>query len=289
MTISHPSNPRYFLTLSCPDRIGIVADVARFYVENGCNIIDSAQYGDPDNGRFFMRTGFESTQGATLTKLRQDFEAIAAKYAMSFNFYDQAEKTSTVILVSKIGHCLSDLLYRASIDALPIEIKAVISNHLDFKDMVERFHNIPFRHIPVTPETKPAQMQLLAETLDDIGAELIVLARYMQVLTPEICANHPGRIINIHHSFLPSFVGARPYHRAHERGVKLIGATAHYVTSDLDEGPIIEQAVERVHHDQSVSDFVAVGRDIESNVLARAVTWHAQRRVLLNGNRTIVF
>lgn len=288
-TPSSIDNPRFYLTLSCPDRIGIVADVASFYAAHGCNILDSAQYGDPDNGRFFMRTGFESTRGVGLDALRAAFKPISAKYEMDSNFYDQGEKTSTVILVSKLSHCLNDLLYRTSIEALPIDIKAVVSNHLDFKDFVEKSYGIPFHHVPVTPTTKAAQMRALGETLKEIGAELIVLARYMQVLTPELCERYPARIINIHHSFLPSFIGARPYHRAHERGVKLIGATAHYVTSDLDEGPIIEQAVERVRHDQSTNDFVAVGRDIESIVLARAVKWHAQRRVLLNGNSTVVF
>jgi formyltetrahydrofolate deformylase len=282
-------NPHYCLTLSCPDRIGIVADVSSFYVAHGCNILDSAQYGDRDNGHFFLRTSFESTRGVGLDTLREAFKPIVARYGMEANFFDLSVKTSAVILVSKLSHCLNDLLYRSSTHALPVDIKAVISNHLDFKDFVEKSYGLPFHYIPVTPATKAAQMRALGDKLEEIDAELIVLARYMQVLTPELCAKFPARIINIHHSFLPSFVGARPYHRAHERGVKLIGATAHYVTSDLDEGPIIEQSVERVRHDQSTADFVAVGRDIESLVLARAVKWHAQRRVLLNGNRTVVF
>lgn len=279
---------RYLLTLSCPDRIGIVADVSRFFVEHACNIVESAQYGDPDNGRFFLRTGFESTRGAALADLRAAFAPIAAKYAMDAAFYDASAKTPTLVLVSKLGHCLNDLLYRHRTSALPIDIVGVVSNHLDFQDFVEG-RGLAFTHLPVTPQTKAAQMEKLGAAIDESGAELIVLARYMQVLTPELTKRYPGRIINIHHSFLPSFIGARPYQRAHERGVKLIGATAHYVTEDLDEGPIIEQEVARVHHNQTTSDFVAVGRDIEALVLARAVKWHAERRILLNGGRTVVF
>lgn len=279
---------RYLLTLSCPDRIGIVADVSRFFVEHGCNILESAQYGDPENGRFFMRTGFDSTRGVPLAVLQAAFAPIAAKHAMDASFYDGAARTPTLILVSRLGHCLNDLLYRHRIGALPIDVVGVISNHLDFKEFVES-RGLAFSHIPVTPQTKPAQMAKLGEAIEASGAALVVLARYMQVLTPEITHRYAGQIINIHHSFLPSFMGARPYHRAHERGVKLIGATAHYVTEDLDEGPIIEQEVARVHHNQTTADFVAVGRDIEALVLARAVKWHAERRILLNGARTVVF
>ena len=282
------AHPAYLLTLACPDRIGIVADVSRFYVEHGCNIVESAQYGDPDNGQFFLRTGFESTLGVSLDTLRAAFAPIASKYQMHAELHDSSLKTRTLILVSKLGHCLNDLLYRWRSGALPIEIAGVVSNHLDFQRFVESY-DLPFHHIPVTPETKSAQMEKLAAAIAASGAELIVLARYMQVLPPDLCAAYRGRIINIHHSFLPSFMGARPYHRAHERGVKLIGATAHYVTSDLDEGPIIEQSVERVRHNQTITDFMAVGRDVEAVVLARAVKWHAERRVLLNGARTVIF
>lgn len=283
------AHPTYLLTIACPDGIGIVADTSRFYVEHGCNILESAQYGDPENGQFFLRTAFESTRGVTLETLREAFKPVAAKYRMDARFYDQSIKPRTLILVSKFGHCLNDLLYRARIGALPIDIAGVVSNHTDFKDFVEKSYGLPFVHIPVTKETKAAQMKKLGETFEAMNAELIVLARYMQVLTPELCERYAGRIINIHHSFLPSFMGARPYQRAHERGVKLIGATAHYVTSDLDEGPIIEQSVERVRHNQTTSDFMAVGRDIEAVVLARAVKWHAERRILLNGLRTVIF
>jgi formyltetrahydrofolate deformylase len=276
------------LTLSCPDRIGIVADVASFLVENGCNIVESAQYGDHDNGRFFLRTGFESLSGRTLPELEAAFAPIAARHGMNARFYDASRKTPTLIMVSRFGHCLNDLLFRWRIGALPIEVKAVVSNHADFRDLVEQA-GLPFHHLPVTPQTKPQQEAALEALVADLGVELIVLARYMQILSPQMCARHAGRIINIHHSFLPSFVGARPYHAAHARGVKLIGATAHYVTEDLDEGPIIEQAVERVSHSHSVADYIAVGRDLEALVLARAVKWHAEHRVLLNGRRTVIF
>ena len=283
-----PQRASYVLILSCPDRVGVVADVARFLVENNCNILESAQFGDAGNRQFFLRTAFEPLDGATLGELRTAFTPIAAAYDMKAEFFDQRRKAATVLMVSKFGHCLNDLLFRWRIGALPIDIKAVISNHPDFADLVENA-GLPFLHLPVTPETKAEQAAELIRTLDDLGAELIVLARYMQILPPELCDLYPGRIINIHHSFLPSFKGARPYHAAFKRGVKLIGATAHYVTADLDEGPIIEQAVERVQHSHGVADYIAVGRDVEAMVLARAVKWHAERRVLLNGHRTVVF
>ena len=280
--------PSYVLTLSCADRIGIVADVSRFLVENACNILESAQHGDPENGRFFLRTVFESTEGRGLNTLTAGFAPVAAMYGMEARFFDAGVRTPTVIMVSRLGHCLNDLLFRWRIGALPVEVKAVVSNHRDFEDLVGSA-GLPFHWLPVTPATKQAQEGALETLLAGYGTELIVLARYMQILSPEFCARQVGRIINIHHSFLPSFVGARPYHRAHERGVKLIGATAHYVTEDLDEGPIIEQGVERVSHSLSVDDYVAVGRDVEALVLARAVKWHAEHRVLLNGRRTVIF
>jgi formyltetrahydrofolate deformylase len=287
LTPERPTAP-LLLTLSCPDRIGIVADVARFLVEQGCNIVESAQYGDHENGRFFLRTGFESLSGRTLPQLEAAFAPVAAKHAMDARFFDAARKTPTLILVSRFGHCLNDLLFRWRIGALPIEVAAVVSNHADFQGLVEAA-GLPFHHLPITPATKAAQEARIEDLAARHGVELIVLARYMQILSPEMCARHPGRIINIHHSFLPSFVGARPYHAAHARGVKLIGATAHYVTEALDEGPIIEQAVERVSHSHSVADYVGVGRDLEALVLARAVKWHAEHRVLLSGRRTVIF
>jgi formyltetrahydrofolate deformylase len=283
-----PSAPPYLLTLSCPDRIGIVADVARFLADHSCNIIESAQYGDLDNGRFFMRSGFEPMTPHTLNELEAAFAPIAARYDMDARFFDTRRKTPTLIMVSRFGHCLNDLLFRWRIGALPIDIKAVVSNHTDFADLVAA-NGLPFHHMPVTPQTKLDQEQKLDALVADLGVELIVLARYMQILSEGLCARYSGRIINIHHSFLPSFVGAKPYHRAHARGVKLIGATAHYVTEDLDEGPIIEQAVDRVAHNQSVADYIAAGRDMEALVLARAVQWHAEHRVLLNGARTVIF
>jgi formyltetrahydrofolate deformylase len=278
----------YILTLSCPDRIGIVAEVSRFLVEHDCNIVESAQYGDPAKGQFFLRTGFQSTRGESLGQIEAAFAPIAAAFAMDAKFYDTRRRTPTILMVSKFGHCLNDLLFRWRSGALPIDIKAVVSNHEDFRAFVES-NDLPFHHLPITPETKPRQEAAIEALADKHGVELIVLARYMQILSSDLCARRPGGIINIHHSFLPSFVGARPYHAAHKRGVKLIGATAHYVTQDLDEGPIIEQAVERVTHSLSVDDYIAVGRDVEAQVLARAVKWHAEHRVLLNGSRTVIF
>jgi formyltetrahydrofolate deformylase len=287
-SVGSPAGRAFLVTLSCPDRIGIVADVSRFLVEHGANILESAQYGDAGNGRFFLRTAFEPAAGGTLDAMEAAFAPVAQRFAMEARFFDLRQKTPTVIMVSRFGHCLNDLLFRWRTGALPIDVRAVVSNHPDFEALVSSF-GLPFVHLPVTPANKPQQEAALDALLKDRGVELIVLARYMQILSPDLCARYAGRIINIHHSFLPSFKGARPYHRAHERGVKLIGATAHYVTSDLDEGPIIEQAVERVGHNLSAEDYIAVGRDVEALVLARAVKWHAEHRVLLNGMKTVVF
>ena len=247
------------LTLSCDDRIGIVADVANFLARHDCNIEDSAQFGDKATERFFMRVAFQVPDQLQIGTLRAAFADIASRYGMAFDLFDQAAKTPTLIMVSRLGHCLNDLLFRVKIDALPIDVRAIVSNHTDLEGPA-RSAGIPFHHLPVTPETKPQQEAALDRLVMESGAELIVLARYMQVLSSDFCARYPGRIINIHHSFLPSFKGARPYQRAHERGVKLIGATAHYVTADLDEGPIIEQAVGRVEHNNTAEDLVAVGR-----------------------------
>ncbi len=285
--MSQPAAP-LLITLSCPDRIGIVAAVSQFLVDQGCNIIESAQYGDLETGRFFLRTGFEPTRNAALETLQDAFAPIATAFAMDVQFHDMSRPTPALIMVSRFGHCLNDLLFRWRTGALPIEIKAVVSNHADFAELVEA-HGLTFHHLPVRAETKAAQEARVEAIAAEAGVELIVLARYMQILSGGLCARHPGRIINIHHSFLPSFVGARPYHAAHDRGVKLIGATAHYVTEILDEGPIIEQAVERVTHSLSVDDYIGVGRDLEALVLARAVKWHAEHRVLLNGSKTVIF
>jgi formyltetrahydrofolate deformylase len=282
------SRTEYLVTLSCPDRIGIVADVSRFLVDHGCNIIESAQFGDQDDDRFFLRTSFEPTKGGSLASLEADFAPIAKRYGMEVSFHDRAVRVRTLIMVSRMGHCLNDLLFRVRIGALPIELVRIVSNHGDFADLADS-NATPYTVLPVTPETKAAQEQALVDIIERERIELIVLARYMQVLSPAFCERYAARIINIHHSFLPSFKGAKPYHRAHARGVKLIGATAHYVTSDLDEGPIIEQSVERVNHNFSADDMAATGRDVECVVLARAVQWHAEHRVLLSGARTIVF
>jgi formyltetrahydrofolate deformylase len=289
VTASSEAGPgSYLITVSCPDRIGVVADVSRFLVEHECNILQSAQYGDQRNNRFFLRTSFEAPKDLTLAKLEADFAPIAKRFDMDASFYDERATTPTILMVSKLGHCLNDLLFRVRIGAMPLDVKAVVSNHRDFED-IAKAAGLPFHYLPVTPENKPEQFKKLSDLIDSLNVELVVLARYMQILPPDVCARYAGRIINIHHSFLPSFKGAKPYHAAYDRGVKLIGATAHYVTEDLDEGPIIEQSVERVHQNMSVNDYVAAGRDIEAQVLARAVKWHAEHRVLMNGNRTVVF
>ncbi|HVV91999.1 MAG TPA: formyltetrahydrofolate deformylase [Hyphomicrobiales bacterium] len=280
--------PNYILTISCPDRMGIVAAMSRFLVDHGCDILDSAQFGDRSNGRFFLRTSFLSKQGVPLERLQKDFAPIAKDFEMEASLHDASQKTRTLIMVSRFGHCLNDLLYRCRIGALPIDIPAVVSNHRDFEDLVGSYH-IPFRHMPVTKDNKAEQESALLKLIDDERIELVVLARYMQVLSPLVCRRLPGRVINIHHSFLPSFKGAAPYTQAHQRGVKLIGATSHYVTEDLDEGPIIEQAVERVSHAMSPEDLTALGRDVECLALSRAVKWHAEHRVLLDGRRSVVF
>ena len=279
---------KYTLTVTCPSTRGIVAAVAGFLAGKGCNITDSSQFDDVETGRFFMRVSFVSEQGVGLEELRRDMEAEAAPLAMDCVFHDEAEKMKVVIMVSRFGHCLNDLLYRSRIGALPIDIVAVISNHMDYQKVVVN-QDIPFHFIRVTKENKQQAEAQLMQVVEDSGAELIVLARYMQVLSDELCRKMSGRIINIHHSFLPSFKGANPYKQAYERGVKLIGATSHYVTTDLDEGPIIEQDTIRVTHAQSPDDYVSLGRDVESQVLARAIHAHIHRRVFLNGNKTVVF
>ncbi|MDB5458530.1 MAG: formyltetrahydrofolate deformylase [Caulobacteraceae bacterium] len=280
--------PTYILVLSCPDQIGVVADVANFLVQHQCNITESGQFSDPDNGLFFLRNAFRPMSGVDLQTLRRNFEVVAARHAIKAQFFDAAVKVKSLVLVSKLGHCLNDLIFRNATGALPIEIVGVISNHPDFEQLT-RSAGLAFDYLPVTAETKAKQEAQIQKIAEARGAELIVLARYMQVLSGDFCGKWSGRIINIHHSFLPSFKGAQPYQRAHARGVKLVGATAHYVTDDLDEGPIIEQGVHRVQHSMTAADFVAGGRDVEAVVLARAVKWHAERRILLSGLRTVVF
>lgn len=279
---------RFILTLACPDRMGIVAAVGGFLLEQECNIVESGQFGDPASMAFFMRVCFDSPQGLSAPQLHQAFAAVGEKFSMQWAMYDTVQKPRLLMMVSKFGHCLNDLLYRYRVGALPVEIPAIVSNHRDFYRLAAD-HDIPFHHLPVKAQNKAKQEQRLLELVHEERCDLVVLARYMQVLSPWACEQLQGRAINIHHSFLPSFQGAKPYQQAHDRGVKLIGATAHYVTQDLDEGPIIEQDVARVDHAMSVEHCSGVGRDVECAVLARAVQWHVEHRILLNGNRTIVF
>jgi formyltetrahydrofolate deformylase len=277
------------LKLSCQDRPGIVAAVSGFLASHQFNIRDSAQFGDGETGLFFMRVSIDDLLGGrSLEDLRAAFAPVAAPFGMTWELHDEQARPRMLVLVSKFGHCLNDLLYRYSIGALPVEIPAIVSNHRDWYQRAAN-HDIPYHHWPVTAASKQRQEGMLRELIEQERIDLIVLARYMQVLSPDLCRAYSGRIINIHHSFLPSFKGAKPYHQAHARGVKLIGATAHYVTEDLDEGPIIEQEVGRVEHGYSPDQLAAVGRDIESLVLARAVKYHVEHRIFLNGHRTVVF
>lgn len=278
---------KFILTVTCVRARGIVAAISGLLAEHGCNITDSSQFDDMATGKFFMRVSFVSEKGATLDQISEAFTAIGARFGMEYALHDENVRMKVVIMVSRFGHCLNDLLYRWRIGALPIDIVAVISNHMEYQKVVVN-HDIPFHCIPVTKANKPEAEARIMAVVEDTGAELIVLARYMQVLSDKMCAKMSGRIINIHHSFLPSFKGANPYKQAFERGVKLIGATSHYVTEDLDEGPIIEQDIARVTHAQSPSDYVSLGRDVESQVLARAIHAHIHRRVFLNGNKTVV-
>lgn len=278
----------FALTVTCKSTRGIVAAIANFMADHGCNITDTSQYDDALTGKFFMRVSFRSETGETLDALREKFASAAQQFGMDYEFHDESERMKVIIMVSRFGHCLNDLLYRWRIGALPIDIVGVISNHLDYQKVVVN-HDIPFHHIRVTKENKPDAEARIMAVVEETNADLIVLARYMQILSDAMCKKMSGRIINIHHSFLPSFKGANPYKQAYERGVKLIGATSHYVTADLDEGPIIEQDIIRVTHAQSADDYVSLGRDVESQVLARAIHAHIHRRVFLNGEKTVVF
>jgi formyltetrahydrofolate deformylase len=287
------THPEYILTLSCLDQRGIVLRVSGFLAEHGCNIIDSDQFGDPESKLFFMRIHFAlEEQNVSDATLRAGFDALCAHLGASGQLHDAARKPRVLLMVSKIGHCLNDLLFRYRSGLLPVEIPAIVSNHMDFYQLAASY-NIPFHHLPLeagaSEADKLSQESRIIELLDRHKVDLVVLARYMQILSPGLCEALKGRAINIHHSFLPSFKGARPYAQAHRRGVKLIGATAHFVTGDLDEGPIIEQDVERVDHAMSVEALTAIGRDVESVVLARAVKWFVEHRILLNGDRTVVF
>ncbi len=281
--------PDHVLTLVCQDRLGIVHAVSGYLTQSACNIVDSQQFGDTNTGRFFMRVHFISQNPSmTLSDLREGFGAVATRFEMDWQIHDSSSKCRTLVLVSRYGHCLNDLLYRWQVGALHIEIPAIVSNHRDFEPLAKAY-GVPFHHLPVTKDNKRDQETALLELVTRHQVDLIVLARYMQVLSDDLCTTMNGRIINIHHSFLPSFKGAQPHKQAYDRGVKLIGATAHYVTQVLDEGPIIEQDIARVDHSFSTERLSAVGRDVEALALARAVQAHAEHRVLLNGEKTVVF
>jgi formyltetrahydrofolate deformylase len=277
----------HVLTLDCVETPGIVHAVSGFLVEHGCDIVDNQQFGDALLGHFFMRVHVRSGDGTTTEDLARDFEPLAERFGMRWRVEPAGRRRRVLVMVSRFDHCLNDLLYRARTGDLPVEIVAVVSNHPDHRDVVE-WHHIPFVHVPVAPDTKGAAEARLLELVDEHGAELVVLARYMQVLSDDLCRRLEGRAINIHHSFLPSFKGAKPYHQAHERGVKVVGATAHYVTPDLDEGPIIAQEVVAVDHTHSPEDLVAVGRSAETSALSEAVRWHCEGRVVVHGSRTVV-
>jgi formyltetrahydrofolate deformylase len=280
------AQPEFVLTIVCDDRPGIVHAVTGLLVERSGNIVESQQHGDPAEGRFFMRVRF--AVDATIDELRALFEPVADRFGMTWELWDASAPYRTLVLVSKFSHCLNDLLFRWSKDALQIDVVGVLSNHPDCEALAATY-GVDYFHVPVTPETKAEAEARLLSLVDELEVDLVVLARYMQVLSDDTCRALQGRAINIHHSFLPSFKGARPYHQAFDRGVKLVGATAHYVTADLDEGPIIEQDVIRVDHRFDATELAAAGRDVESQVLSRAVRWHAETRVIVNGHKTVVF
>lgn len=286
--MSDLAGQNYILTLACDDRPGIVASVAGAVAECNGNIIESSQFGDHETARFFMRVKFASSPDCEKSRLIDMFSQVGENYDMQWRLYNAEHKLRTIIMASKTDHCLNDLIYRTKTGTLPIEIVRIISNHQNVAPIAQ-LNDIPFTHLPITKENKPTQEQALRSLISQDGAELVVLARYMQVLSDKMSHDYFGTIINIHHSFLPGFKGAKPYHRAHERGVKLIGATAHYVTPDLDEGPIIEQETERVTHAMNAKDLIAAGRDIERRVLSRAVRYHAEHKVFINEAKTVVF
>ncbi len=283
-----PMRSDYILTLSCPDRTGIVYRVTGLLFDLACNILDAQQFGDDESGRFFLRVHFDKPPGTGIASLEQRFALLADTFQMTWQLHDARRRARLLVLVSKQGHCLNDLLFRTHSRQLPVDIVAVVSNHADFAPLAASY-GIDFHHLPVNADTRATQEGRLLALVEHLQIDLVVLARYMQILSPTLCRALAGRAINIHHSFLPSFKGAQPYHQAHARGVKIIGATAHYVTEDLDEGPIIEQDVARVDHAMTPRDLVRVGSDTESLVLARAVRRHVEHRIVLNGHRTVVF
>ena len=279
---------QYILNLSCNDQVGIVAAVTGGLADKGLFILELSQYSDPTTGQFFMRIYFETTIEVSEKEIGKAFDTIAKQFKMTWDLHDKDFRPKVLLMVSKHSHCLNGLLHRWSNGSLPVEIAAVVSNHGDLEKMAS-WYNVPFHLIPITSENKSKQEDKLLQLVEKEGIDLIVLARYMQILTEKLCQKMSGRIINIHHSFLPSFKGAKPYHQAFDRGVKIIGATAHYVTADLDEGPIIDQETIRVRHDQTAKELVQLGQDVECQVLARAVKWHIEQRVILNGHKTVVF
>jgi formyltetrahydrofolate deformylase len=290
----------YILTLSCPDRTGIVFRVSGLLFDLGCNILDAQQFGDEETGRFFLRLHFDvpnapeadtdpqHSEPTVVEQLRARLAQLGIEYAMDWQLHDARRRARVLVLVSRQGHCLNDLLFRAHSQQLPVDVAAVVGNHPDFAPLAASC-GVPFHHLPVNAQNRAQQEQQILDLVNAEQVDLVILARYMQILSPQLCAALSGRAINIHHSFLPSFKGARPYHQAHARGVKIIGATAHYVTTDLDEGPIIEQDVARVDHSMTPDELVRIGSDIESQVLARAVRRHVEHRILRNGQRTVVF
>ncbi|MDA0690172.1 MAG: formyltetrahydrofolate deformylase [Proteobacteria bacterium] len=281
---------KYVLTVSCPEANGIVRAVSDFLFQRGATIYDAAQHRDPVADQFFMRVEFEETETSLpgLSALDEDFSSIAEEFSMQRRFFDLAEPARVLLAVSNHGHCLNDILHRWESGVLPAEIVGVVSNHDSMRSLTE-WYGLPFYHQPVTPESRPRQEGRIAELMLEHRVDLLGLARYMQILSPQFCEQFPGRIINIHHSFLPGFKGADPYRQAYERGVKIIGATAHYVTAELDEGPIIEQTVEKVDHNLGIEELRQIGRDAECAAFARAVKWHCEHRIIVNGKKTIVF
>jgi formyltetrahydrofolate deformylase len=283
------NNNRWILAAQCPSRLGTVDVVTRFLKERRCYITEQHSFDDRLSGRFFIRTEFRPEEADfDAAAFQAEFAARAAEFGMTFELTPPGRRMPVVIMVSKADHCLNDLLYRYRIGQLPIDIRAIVSNHPDLAPLAE-WHGIPYHHFPITPETKPEQEAQVWQVVQESGAELVILARYMQVLSSRMCEKLSGRAINIHHSLLPGFKGAKPYHQAYDKGVKLVGATAHYINDDLDEGPIITQGVEPVSHADYPEDLVAKGRDVECLTLARAVALHVERRVFLHANRTVVF
>jgi formyltetrahydrofolate deformylase len=292
MTVAAETDPteRFILVTTCPDRKGVVAAVSGFLADNDASITESNHFNDSLCERFYMRTVFRASGPGMppLDALARGFELIARRFEMTWSLHPVAAKPRVLIAVSNFGHCLLDLVHRWRAGLLPVDIVGVVSNHETLRAFVE-WNELPFHYLPINRAAKAEQEERFLALVQDLKADLTVLARYMQILSPQMCAQLSGRCINIHHSFLPSFKGAKPYHQAFENGVKIIGATAHYVTTDLDEGPIIEQDVQRVDHGHTPDDLIKLGRDVECAVLARAVTWHAERRIVINGKKTVVF